>query len=63
MVETDEEVPVQLVIMLALDQPKSQIEMLQQVAGVLQQPATIDRLMAARTVDEIFSALTSVEAV
>ena len=63
MVETDEEVPVQLVIMLALDQPKSQIEMLQQVAGVLQQPATIDRLMSARTIDEIFSALTSVEAV
>ena len=36
MVESDVEVPCRLVIMLALDQPKSQIEMLQSVAAVLQ---------------------------
>jgi PTS system galactitol-specific IIA component len=62
MVETDEEVPVQLVIMLALDQPKSQIEMLQQVAGVLQQPATIDRLMAASNPAEVLAVLAGPDA-
>lgn len=57
MVEADQEVPVQLVIMLALEQPKSQIEMLQQVAGVLQQPECVSALMEARTPDEVFAAL------
>jgi PTS system galactitol-specific IIA component len=57
MVENDVEVPCRLVIMLALDKPKSQVEMLQSVAAVLQQPAVIDALIAAETVEEIFSAL------
>jgi len=61
MVDSDEDVPVQLVIMLALDKPKSQIEMLQEVAGVLQQPVVIDQLMAARTPDDVFTALSSFE--
>lgn len=47
MVNTDEDVPVRLVIMLALDQPKSQVEMLQEIAGLLQQPEAIDKLMQA----------------
>jgi PTS system galactitol-specific IIA component len=57
MVENEVEVPCRLVIMLALDQPKSQVEMLQSVAAVLQQPAVIDALIAAETVEEIFTAM------
>jgi PTS system galactitol-specific IIA component len=57
MVENDVEVPCRLVIMLALDQPKSQVEMLQSVAALLQQPEVIDALIAAETVEEIYSAL------
>jgi len=57
MVENEVEVPCRLVIMLALDQPKSQVEMLQSVAAVLQQPVVIDALIAAETVDEIYAAL------
>ena len=61
MVTPTEAVPVQLVIMLALDQPKSQIEMLQQVAGILQQPVVVDQLMAAATPDEVFTILEQIE--
>ena len=57
MVENEVEVPCRLVIMLALDQPKSQVEMLQSVAAVLQQPAVIDALIAAETVEDIYTAL------
>jgi PTS system galactitol-specific IIA component len=60
MIEHDEEVPTQLVIMLALDKPKSQVEMLQQVAEVLQQPETIAQLMAATTTKQILSILDNV---
>ena len=61
MVDSAEAVPVQLVIMLALDQPKSQIEMLQRVSGILQQPELIVKLMAARTPDEVLTLLSAVE--
>ena len=47
MIDPDESVPVRLVIMLALSQPKSQIEMLQRVAGILQDTAVVEQLMAA----------------
>jgi len=57
MVENDVAVPCRLVIMLALDKPKSQVEMLQSVAAVLQNPDLISKLMAAATVEEIFEAL------
>lgn len=57
MVENDVEVPCRLVIMLALDQPKSQIEMLQSVAAVLQEPETVKKLVSAETTEEIFSIL------
>jgi PTS system galactitol-specific IIA component len=56
MVESDVEVPCRLVIMLALDQPKSQIEMLQSVAAVLQDPEIIQGLVNAET-QEIFELL------
>jgi len=57
MVESDEEVPCRLVIMLALDQPKSQIEMLQSVAAVLQNPEIISKLVNAETTEEVFEIL------
>ncbi len=57
MVENDVEVPCRLVIMLALDKPKSQIEMLQSVAAVLQDPDIISKLVSAKTTEEIFSIL------
>lgn len=59
--ETDQEIPVQLVIMLALDKPKSQVEMLQQVALILQQPETVQRLMEAAKAEEVLSILKDVE--
>ena len=57
MVENDVEVPCRLVIMLALDKPKSQIEMLQSVAAVLQDPDLISRLIKAESTDEVFEIL------
>jgi PTS system galactitol-specific IIA component len=50
-----EEVPVQLVIMMALDEPKAQVEMLRQVATVLQSPELVDRLMSCQSVEEVLS--------
>jgi len=57
MVENDVEVPCRLVIMLALDQPKSQIEMLQSVAAVLQDQEMVKKLVSAETSEDIFSIL------
>ena len=57
MVEPDEDVPVRLVIMLALDRPESQIEMLQQVSGILQQPELVTRLMAVTNVTDALALL------
>lgn len=57
MVESDVEVPCRLIFMLALDQPKSQIEMLQSVAAVLQDPEIIKKLVNAETAEAIFDIL------
>lgn len=62
MVEPEIEIPVQLVIMLALDQPKSQIDMLQQIAGILQSPAIVDQVMAATSKQEVLAILDSANA-
>lgn len=61
MVENDVEVPCRLVIMLALDKPKSQIEMLQSVAAVLQDPEVISKLVQAKTTEEVFEILSEVD--
>lgn len=53
MIDPESEVRVRLVIMLALDNPKSQVDMLQQVAEILQNPPIVDRLMAASTAEEV----------
>ena len=57
MVDSDVPVPCRLVIMLALDQPKSQIEMLQSVAAVLQNSEVVTNLVNAETTEEVFSIL------
>jgi PTS system galactitol-specific IIA component len=53
MVSPEETVDVRLVFILALDQPKSQIEMLQEVAGVLQNPELVAHLIDARTLNQV----------
>lgn len=57
MVDNQEEVPCRLVIMLALDKPKSQIEMLQSVATLLQNPEIIKNLVRAKTIEDVFEIL------
>ena len=61
MVQADQEVPVQLVIMLALNQPKSLIEMLQEVMTILQRADIVNRLMEASTTDDVFAILEELE--
>lgn len=58
MIIPEEAVPVQLVILMALDQPKAQVEMLQEIASVLQDSKVIDHLMEAKNLEEIQEALT-----
>lgn len=53
MINPNEEVAVHLVFLLALDQPKSQIEMLQQLSQALQQPAIVEQLMNARNLFQV----------
>ncbi len=54
-----EAVPVQLVFLLALDQPKAQIEMLQEIASLLQQPAVVARLMEAHDFEDVKTILSA----
>lgn len=53
----EESVPVRLVIMMALDQPKAQIEMLQQIATLLQSPDLVKRIVEAETVSHVFDVI------
>lgn len=57
MVDPQESVPVRLVFVLALEQPKEQIEMLQEIASVLQNPDLVKRLFSAKTADEAIKEL------
>lgn len=52
-----ETVEVSLVFLLALEQPKAQIEMLQEIAGVLQAPIVVSALMKATNHKEVTAAL------
>ncbi|NMB62755.1 MAG: PTS sugar transporter subunit IIA [Chloroflexi bacterium] len=52
-----ETVEVSLVFLLALEQPKAQIEMLQEIAGVLQAPIVVSALMKATNYKEVTEAL------
>jgi PTS system galactitol-specific IIA component len=53
MISPEEAVPCQLVFVMALDQPKAQIEMLQEIAGILQNPALINSLMSASDFEDV----------
>ena len=57
--DPDEQLPVQIVIALALNDKDAQIEMLQAVAGFIQSPSPLAALVSARTPDEAFAALPS----
>jgi PTS system galactitol-specific IIA component len=57
MVSPEETVDVRLVFVLALDQPKSQIEMLKEVAQILQRPGVINALMEAKNLYQVREAL------
>jgi len=57
MVSPQEPVEAQLVFVLALEQPKSQIEMLQEIAGVLQKPSVVEALVAAGNLEDVYTAL------
>jgi len=45
------------VFLLALEQPKAQIAMLQEIAGVLQAPDVVSALMRATNYEEVAEAL------
>lgn len=57
MVSPDELVPVRLVFLLALEQPKVQIEMLQEVAGVLQDPKLVSSLLEKSSYKEVIEVI------
>lgn len=59
MVNKEEEVPVRLVFLLSLDQPKAQVEMLQEIAGVLQNPQLVAKLMEAKSYEDVCDCLSS----
>lgn len=57
MISPQEKVPVRLVFLLALEQPKAQIEMLQEVANILQNPTLVKKLIEQKTFKEIIKTL------
>ena len=56
MVDPQESVVVSIVFLLALDQPHAQIEMLQEVANVVQNDELLEFLMAAKSPKEVLAA-------
>jgi galactitol PTS system EIIA component len=56
MIDPEEGIPVRLVILMAMNEPKSQVDMLQEIAGVLQDAGTIEKLVEAANLEEIFAA-------
>jgi PTS system galactitol-specific IIA component len=61
MAEPEKSVPVRLVFLLALEQPKAQIEMLQEIATVLQNPEIVSNLLKAKDFNEAIDALTDAD--
>jgi len=55
MVSPSESVSVNLVFLLALDQPKAQVEMLQEVASVLQDPDLVSDLIGQDTIEGVLN--------
>jgi len=56
-ISPDEKVDVRLVFILAIEQPKSLIEMLQEFAGLLQNPQLVADLMHAQHLDQVHETL------
>ena len=57
MEEPDEAVPVGVVFLLAINDKDKQIDMLQEIMEAIQDPATLGRLAAASSADEVRSLL------
>lgn len=53
MVSPDETVDVQFVVLMALDEAKAQVEMLQALAGLLQNPDTIEAVFQADSPEQV----------
>lgn len=58
--DPDAEVPVRVVFLLALTDPNGHIEVLSRIAGVLESPDAIDRLVDAKGRDELLEAIAAV---
>lgn len=54
-------VSVNIVFLLALDEPHAQIEMLQEIAEVLQDPIMLKRLMEAKEVQDVINAFVEIK--
>lgn len=57
MVSPQETVPVKFVFVLALEKPKAQVEMLQEIAAILQNSVLVEDLVKARTFKDVIKAL------
>lgn len=57
MISPEEVVPVRLVFLLALEKPKAQVEMLQEIASVLQNSALVEELLNENTYEGIIKRL------
>jgi len=57
MVEPEKEIPVRLVFLLAMNEPKKQVELLQQVATILQDSELLRKLVNSKTGKEVMEAL------
>jgi len=57
MISPQEDVPVRLIFLLALEQPKAQIEMLQEVASVIQNADLVKELVSQKSVDGVMKVL------
>lgn len=60
MVMPSESVSVSIVFLLALDQPHAQIEMLQEIAEILQDPVMLQRLIEAKEVQDVIKAFVEI---
>lgn len=60
MVDSSEIVPVQLVIMLAMSEPKSQVRMLEQVSRILQSTELVNGLMDCESASEVMDLLKTI---
>ncbi|MCD4753561.1 MAG: PTS sugar transporter subunit IIA [Anaerolineaceae bacterium] len=61
MIDPTSNVAVNIVFFMALDQPKAQIEMLQEIAGVLQNAKMIEQFIAAKNYNDVRKTLLASE--